>query len=515
MAVDKESCVIHNGNVVTTYASVPVRSDSATFFAFDDHAIPFRENLRVKMRQAEKNPNNPVVPHGQKGEPDYWRAQYYGSVVYHEGKYKMWYVAADEEAQSVLPRLRFFGWRPAYAESTDGVRWTKPNLGFVEYNGSRDNNLLAMDPPDAMGIHLVVLYEPQDPDPCKRFKMLLDVACHLRGEERSTCLPFYSADGLRWKSAVETRFKEYHLQNILLPPEHFEQSGLYKWGGLYYITGQQKSPWTYLSDGQYCGRIMSIFRSRDLINWASTKTLAFVRDGYRSNSGGQGEESHLPASIWNRGNVLIGLYGQWHGSPRAEERHMNLGLVISNDGIHFREPVADFPFIPFGEDGKWDQGGLISGQGFEHIGGKTYIWYGAWDLRDIKAEISQRGDVGLVTMRRDSFGSIGKKEPKRNASFVTCPFFVHRPVRLLLNVEGTTANNKLRVELLDQWEELIPGFSKSGAALVDRAGVRVPATWKSEQETIPEGGPYRLKVTFAEEEDPTLELYALYLEASS
>ena len=29
-----------------------------------------------------------------------------------------------------------------YAESKDGVNWRKPKLGIVEYNGSRENNLV-------------------------------------------------------------------------------------------------------------------------------------------------------------------------------------------------------------------------------------------------------------------------------------------------------------------------------------------------------------------------------------
>jgi len=44
--------------------------------------------------------------------------------------------------------------------------------------------------------------------------------------------------------------------------------------------------------------------------------------------------------VWNRGNVLLGIYGQWHGD-RSGDRHlvtMDLGLVLSNDGLHYRSP---------------------------------------------------------------------------------------------------------------------------------------------------------------------------------
>jgi len=33
-----------------------------------------------------------------------------------------------------------------YAESTDGITWTKPNLGLIEWQGSKDNNIVQMGP---------------------------------------------------------------------------------------------------------------------------------------------------------------------------------------------------------------------------------------------------------------------------------------------------------------------------------------------------------------------------------
>ena len=32
-----------------------------------------------------------------------------------------------------------------YATSDDGVFWERPNLGLIEYEGSRDNNLVMLD----------------------------------------------------------------------------------------------------------------------------------------------------------------------------------------------------------------------------------------------------------------------------------------------------------------------------------------------------------------------------------
>ncbi len=78
---------------------------------------------------------------GGPGTPDAMGVQFYGSVIQDGGRYRMWYVAWDDEAKSKSPSAR---WRAAYAESTDGVTWVKPELGLVEFRGSRENNLVDM-----------------------------------------------------------------------------------------------------------------------------------------------------------------------------------------------------------------------------------------------------------------------------------------------------------------------------------------------------------------------------------
>jgi hypothetical protein len=54
-----------------------------------------------------------------------------------------------------------------YAESPDGINWTKPDLGLVDFDGSTANNILFTD---IQGTS--VLYDPQDPDPGRRYKLL-------------------------------------------------------------------------------------------------------------------------------------------------------------------------------------------------------------------------------------------------------------------------------------------------------------------------------------------------------
>src|SRR5437667_5962787 len=51
---------------------------------------------------------------------------FYLTVRDEEGKLRLWYICRDKANH---PNV-------AYAESRDGVQWTKPSLGMVEYEGS-------------------------------------------------------------------------------------------------------------------------------------------------------------------------------------------------------------------------------------------------------------------------------------------------------------------------------------------------------------------------------------------
>jgi len=55
-----------------------------------------------------------------------------------------------------------------YAESKDGIRWTRPELGFVEFNGSKNNNIMR----DGVGTHNFTPFKDTNPDcaPDARYK---------------------------------------------------------------------------------------------------------------------------------------------------------------------------------------------------------------------------------------------------------------------------------------------------------------------------------------------------------
>jgi hypothetical protein len=115
-----------------------------TLFAFDDHAIPWQHNVKLTLVQAEKYAGNPVLTPGPDGAPDAGHAFIYGSVIRDGGKFRMWYLGMHERQ---IKRGNAPGWwRPmCYAESADGIHWTKPPLGLVEFNGNTANNICLIE----------------------------------------------------------------------------------------------------------------------------------------------------------------------------------------------------------------------------------------------------------------------------------------------------------------------------------------------------------------------------------
>src|SRR5262245_3164382 len=147
----------------------------------------------------------------------------------------------------------------------------------------------------------------------------------------------------------------------------------------------------------------------DFIHCLPTQSIGFLRKPQHIVLGAdrslEGEQTHEGISVWNRRNLLLGIVGLWHGAKEWKDITVDLGFVISNDGLNFREPAHEWTFLKRGEDGAWDQGGVLQGQGFENIGEQTFVYYGAWDPRNWK-QAPPRGGVGIATLPRDRFGEL-------------------------------------------------------------------------------------------------------------
>jgi len=491
-------------------------------FGFDDHSIPWQHNLKLVPVAATKHPQNPVLRRGPKGSADESHAILYGSVFKDGDTFRMWYLGMHEIATE--PGRPPDSWRPmCYAESKDGIAWTKPNLGLVELNGNKDNNicLIQGEPHSLTRIDdfLSILYEPEDSNPSRRYKCayIAHVPYHeIRGglssigkRETAPCVTICatSPDGLTWQVVGD--------RPANASGERFEVAGLYRFGNFYYSTGQLLPPWTWRADGRDAGRIMLAYRSPDFVTWSQAKALSFARPGQLMNPPVAGQQTHMGAGLWNRGNVLVGLYGMWQDGPtdrpagvdRLWGTHIDLGLVVSNDGVHFREPVTDFKVIPRGAKGEWDSVALLQGHAFVNSGDRTMIWYSHWDT----GGPTETMEIGLATLRRDGFGYLSSKETGEGGHSITSTIDAsNRIQQLRINAEGVTATSPLTLELLDDSDRPIKGFSGVDSAKVTVAGTQQEVIWpKTKGSKLPIGRPFAIKATFPRIGD--VQVYALYL----
>lgn len=510
-----------DGTAPTSYFD---ETKAVTIFAFDDVSIPYTQNLKLQMRSPQRHPSNPVVTHGPDGAADSWAVQFYGSVIRdpESGKFRMWYVAVSK-AERLDPKTpRSVPWRVAYAESDDGIKWTKPKLGLVESGGNTDNNLVRLKPRLGV-INLKVLYEPDDPNSERRYKMAAHVWFPKNDVRLGTLAPYVSADGLTWKLLADIEPVEAELpqSDTLIPPLHFEPvGGLYKWDGMYHLSGQN----AIAASRPYHGRVSRTIISSDFADWTHSSATQFVRSPQHHILGPgrsrEGEQTHEGISVWNRGNVLIGISGMWHGAREWKDVTVDLGFVVSNDGIHFREPAHEHIFLNRGGDGQWDQGGLLQGQGFVNVGDKTYIYYGAWDPRSWQ-KAPPRGGVGIATLPRDRFADLvvdkttkgtGNYQMQKTASeFITKSLRINGERKLFVNADGLGDDATLKVELLSHALKPLPAYSGRNAAIVRKSGLQTLMHWNGNHLVGDLPDRIRVKVTFQGKQNTRIHFSAMYV----
>jgi len=178
-----------------------------------------------------------------------------------------------------------------------------------------------------------------------------------------------------------------------------------------------------------------------------------------------------------------------------------------------------------GDDGAWDQGGLLQGQGFENISEQTFIYFGAWDPRHWKVA-PPRGGVGIATLPRDRFGDLVVEEagkgpgdyqlPVITSEFITTavPVTSNHAHRFHLNADGLGPDAALKIELLDDHGKPLPGYSGKDAAIIRQSGFQTAIEWRGSNEVRDLPGRIRIHVTFEGKRNADIRFSALYVKAA-
>ncbi|MHB0956365.1 MAG: hypothetical protein ACYC0X_08305 [Pirellulaceae bacterium] len=425
-----------------------------------------------------------------------------GCTVFRDGdRYRMYYRATQGEDLAGY-------W--CYAESGDGIEWTRPVLGLVDYKGSRENNILSRTLPDT-GNPVVFRDENPAAAPDSLYKAVAIRYRKHAGEARTadainewwatiqerTLTIWKSPDGIHWTQIQE--------EGIFRNEGYFDSQNVAFWDPniqAYRAYFREICP-----DDAHLGGIRRDIKtgtSADFVHWSPGTLLHHVRP----------PEAQYYTNVirpYHRAPHLYlgfpGMYDDRPWSPAMEQlpdremraRHVaawnrpgplsDVQLIWSRDGVTFERAPATFLTPGPERSGAW----TYSDNVLWHLVETASVLEGAApELTLYAQEFYYLGTVQLrrYTLRLDGFASI--HAPIDGGELITPPL-LFQGSRLWLNF-ATSAFGSLRVELQDAEGQPLPGFTLADSLELYGDTVAREARWKNDPDLSAHAGrPVRLR----------------------
>lgn len=366
-----------------------------------------------------------------------------------------------------LDKKYFSDLYPCYAESDDGIHWRRPELGLVEFNGSKKNNILWMlkdaarlwNLPESVAKFASTngaIFKDTNPNcpPDARYKMLSGYgAC-----------AFKSADGIHFTAMSP---------EIVIPvvlPNHFDSQTTAFWDsvGRRYLSFQRATR-NKLRD-------IVVTTSPDFLHWSAPVYLEYtdapVEELYTSQITPYFRAPHIlmgfPKRYTERRKpVGVDDKGEWEAVSDGT-------FMTSRDGAHFH---------------RWGEALVRPGPQAERwINRNNYIADGIVvtksDVPGMPDELSIYSTEGFYsaepcrlrrhTIRIDGFVSV--QAPRVGGEFVTKPI-VFEGNKLVMNY-STSAAGSVSVELQTAEGKPIPGFALADCGEIYGDQIAQVVGWK-------------------------------------
>ncbi len=482
-----------NSNTVRTL-------DTGTELFVDDMLIASKRDVRRTLHQCEKHnvsvlkpdPDNPW----EHGGPDQSRRVHlYGTTLYDAayGKYRMWYMCrmgphwrfqANEIPGLYVPRTdrnpstyrgqthdaygRKFvendrGDLTCYAESDDGLTWTKSNLGLFEFNGNPNNNIV-------WDLHGACVFRDDDePNPQRRYKMI--GFCR---RYRNIFL-LMSPDGIRWDDS-----------DYLEPVADRDNEGAFN--VIYDKTRDLFRAYALIRGNDKDARRMIAYTESPRLEgpWEPLEPMFGATDvddevGAQRYGADRAEIHNMSGFLYH--NIYIGIAGVLYVTgPGAAEHEIPVDgpidaqLVCSRDGFNWDYPDSiRTPIIPRGESSTFDTG-MIMGTAIEPIITDDEIhWYYTGTVHTHGAMMKDRHkEIGLAKWRLDGFVSLDTDAEEGIVETV--------PLRIPdggFEINADASGGQVKVEVLTADGQVQPGFSIDDCILLTGDNVRHSVQWKS------------------------------------
>lgn len=386
---------------------------------------------------------------------------FYTTVIEEQGKIRLWYICRDADNR---PNL-------AYAESSDGVTWTKPNLGIVDYHGSTDNNLVGVPSLDGAVAR----------DPHGRAGEDYVYVGHVHGEG---VFRYTSADGLHWKRDAQALLAfRADTQNVVFWDERIQRYALYLRGWDLADRWENRLRKVVRLEADDLSGPIALARSGKGDNPTRPEDLPRIVDEVPTVLAADGRDPR-GTDVYTISAQPYPLDPRWYlGFPSFFRRDKNISdgrlevhFVGSREGIDW-ERYDRAPYVRLGLEGGDNANMVFIGPGMVIRGDE--IWQFGTGFRNRH---------GAVEHRKERADGVIYRHVQRVDGFVSLDFAVDggraqtRPVRvegprLLVNVD-TGALGDLRVGLLDGDGNALPGFDLEDCLPLQTNETSAVVTWK-------------------------------------
>ncbi len=427
--------------------NVPLLELSAGVQLFlDDHLIAASHNITRRLEQPRKHPRNPLIVRDQPWEKRF--IELYGTVLYDARlrKFRCWYVANEHKdgVPDTPDEPTTAEYYICYAQSTDGIEWTKPLVGQGKF-GTHDKHNIVI--PGGHGF--CVLPTPDDPDP--------------RGLFKGAGGPLFgsSPDGIRWsmhdwRSAVG---------------KNDTNTSLVRWKGEYlaYVRYQVKEPgWPAVMRG------VGLCTSKDFEHW-TPKRLIFTSD----EQDGYPWTQPYSLAVTPYGDQLIGIVSMLR-LDRIEGNNalgdQSTQLLVSRDGRRWQRVANRQEFLA-PTPGSWDQGRVFPGTTMIVKDLQVLIYYTGTDTRHGSGSWGETG-IGLATLPADRFVAVEARQGPEPGVLQTRPLRFEGTT-LLVNADVQAGD--LQVELLDPRGNVLKDFGRQRCRLSVHDPLRYRVTWQNNE----------------------------------
>jgi hypothetical protein len=470
--------------------------DPALHLFIDDHHVRNAVALKRVLHPFEQS-HEPIL------DDIDGRMLAWGCIIHENGRYRLWYQSAasvpvhEMQLAGVWGRGSEFGFFPdrfpgairetqtstiSYAESEDGLKWSRPSLGLFEWRGSKANNIVFDGSSASAQFNgmltnmdsVTVVRDEQDANPAGRYKMINhwetihvwdnDVGKLNRPKDfmdrawahRAKYL-IRSADGIRWEPKL-TRIKDV---------EGGDYCGIVRddRNGHWWFNDR---PTVGLPSG-YC-RLAGLSVSNDLYHWPE-HLEQILHPGEFEDYGKRYE--HHGFTPFNYGDQDLGMLElSIVGATVANV------LVSHRDGEPWRI-VSYEPVLQVGPKGSKDEAITVMTRNAPFAAGQRLRLYYNGRNKPAPPEI-RFGGLFPAEMRLDGFAAmtVDRLAVQRHmapAVLQTQHVTVSAP-QLELNIAGH--GGSAQVALLDEGMRALKGYDVGDCQPIEEDAVRAKVKWK-------------------------------------